>query len=134
MKKTNRYKKNLDLTTKERKKNKLWNMKVTMISIVVDILETDTKAWKWNWGNRCSKGELGPQHYQNFLVYLEVYWRSKKTSSHWNSREGLPVKSGLKNSWGVKDVTIIKRAKEILSQQPVTASVILEQTEKKNKN
>ena len=97
----------LDLT---RELKKLWNMKVTIIPVVIGALGTVTKglkrdwrAWKWQGKWRLSK----LQHYWDQPEYREESWRLEETCCHSNSSERPPA--------GVKNTTIIiimKRKRE----------------------
>ena len=61
----------------------LWNMKVTIIPIVIGAFGTVTKFWKWATDWRPSK----LQHYWKLPEYWEESWRLEETCCHSISSE-----------------------------------------------
>ena len=76
---------------------KLWNMKVTLISLIVGSLRTVTKNLK-------KKHEIGNQKNRDYPDHssVKIGWRPKETCCHSDSSEIPSSKTGLKNSQGVK--------------------------------
>ena len=84
----------LDLARELKKTNKLWNMQVTIIPIVIGAFGTVTKG--------LLKGledlEVGGQHYWERPEYREESWRLEETCSHSDSREKPSANADVKSS------------------------------------
>ena len=95
--------KHLDLA-KELKK--LWNMKVTVIPIVIGMLGIVTKRL----AERLEENEWRPsklQHYQDRSEYWEEPWRLKEICCHSNPCEKSSANAGVKNSQKSKIIMMI---------------------------
>ena len=65
---------------------KLWNMKMTIIPIVIGAFGTVTKDWRtWNLADEWRPSKL--QHYWERPEYWEESWRLEETCSHSNPSE-----------------------------------------------
>ena len=90
----------------QRAKRKLWNMKSTLIPVVVRVLGRVLK----NLEKRLIELEIREkesrpsrsQQCQDQLEFLKVFWRSEETYCHLISNENMPVRDDTKNSQEVK--------------------------------
>ena len=92
----------LDLTWESKK---LWNMKLTIIPIVIGALGTVTKGLVQELEGLEIRGDWRPSkllHYWERPEYWEEFCRLQETCCHSNSSERLSAKTGVKNSIGVK--------------------------------
>ena len=97
-KKVEKLDEHLDLA---REMKRLWNINVTVIPIVVEAHGTVPKNLKKDWMNWRFVKRLKPsrpQHYKNWLRYLEGPWRSEATCCHSNSSEKPLTRAVMKNS------------------------------------
>ena len=76
---------------------KLWNMKVTLIPIVIGVLGTVTKGWIKGIEDMERRGRGGKSKLQNCRDRQE-FWRLEETYSHLNSSGRPSANAGGKNS------------------------------------
>ena len=85
-------------------KNKLWNMKVTIIPIVICAFGTVTKDYFKDWRTWKLEDEWRPskvQYYWERPEYWEESWRLEETCCPSNSSERPSANADVKNSQGV---------------------------------
>ena len=75
---------------------KLWNMKVTIIPIVIGAFGTVTKGLLMDLEDLEVEGRV--EHYWKRPEYWEESWRLEETCCLWNSSERPSAKTNMKNS------------------------------------
>ena len=85
----------IENTRELKKKQKLWNVKVTIIPIVIGAFGTVTKGLLKRLENEWRPFKL--QHYWEQPEYWEESWRLEETCCHSNSSEKLSAKTDMKN-------------------------------------
>ena len=97
----------LDLAWEPRK---LWNMKVTVIPIVVGVLGTIPQG-KGSW--KCWKSENDPRPSKLFHCWEEP-WRLEEICCHSNSGDWLSANAGIKKKLAKNDIIIKTKNKKKL--------------------
>ena len=95
MKESEKKNKYLDFA---REMKKLWNMKVTIIPVVIGTHRNINKG-TGGLGNNRTSGD----HYWDRAEYWDESWRLEETFCHSNSSEGPSANADVKNSQGVKN-------------------------------